>query len=46
MTDASEKNPNEFWKLVNSVKEKKDDISINIDAHDWLFYFKHLMNND
>lgn len=44
MIDASDNNPNEFWKLVNSLKDKRDDPSSNVSAQDWSAYFKKLMN--
>ena len=44
MLDTSEKNPLEFWRLVNSLKDNREDPSNSITPQDWLSYFKELMN--
>jgi hypothetical protein len=38
MLDASEKNPTEFWKILNSFKEKSEDPSTSASSQDWLAY--------
>lgn len=46
MLDASEINPTEFWKILNSLKEKSEDPSTSISPQDWFAYFKDLMNKN
>ena len=44
MLDTSEENPSEFWRLVNSLKANREDPCNSISPHDWLSYFRELMN--
>ena len=46
MLDASEKNPTEFLKILNSLKGKSEDPSTSISPQDWFAYFKDLMNKN
>ena len=46
MLDASEKNPTEFWKILNSLKKKGEYPSTCISPQDWFAYFKELMNKN
>ena len=38
--------PTEFWKILNSLKEKSEDPSTSISPQDWFAYFKDLMNKN
>jgi hypothetical protein len=38
--------PTEFWKILNSLKEKSEDPSTSVSSQDWLAYFKDLMNTN
>ena len=38
----SENNPKDFWKLVNSIKERKSCIPCKISPSEWFEYFKNL----
>jgi hypothetical protein len=43
----SEKNdPNEFWKTIDKLKNRSSDPSSGISSHEWLTYFRDLMNVD
>lgn len=45
--DCEEKNPKEFWKNINQLKEQViSDPSSNISPKDWVNYFHNLMNID
>jgi hypothetical protein len=44
MLDASEKNHTEFWKILNSLKEKGDYPSTSISPQDWFAYFNFSYN--
>ena len=46
MLDTSKKNLTEFWKILNSLKEKSEDPSTSISPQDWFAYFKNLMNKN
>jgi glucuronate isomerase len=41
---STTKNPTEFWKILNSLKEKGEYPSTSISPQDWFAYFKDLMN--
>ncbi|CAG2190183.1 unnamed protein product [Mytilus edulis] len=44
---SEDKNPSQFWKSVNQLKEKaSNDPSCNISPKEWLNYFNKLMNID
>ena len=45
IVDSSEKNPEEFWKTLKTLKNKVEkDPSSNIMPSEWFDYFKNLMN--
>ena len=44
MLEVSDKNPSEFWKIVNSFKDRSQDPSCSIAPQDWYNYFNDLMN--
>lgn len=45
LLDTSDKNPNEFWKVVHKLKDKcNEDPSSTIAPQEWCKYFYNLMN--